>query len=52
MNKDTREIIAKQITEDVIDWFKDWSGGDNIGFNAKTDIYLVIKKSLKKKYEL
>ena len=38
--------LAGAITDDIASWFEDWSGGDTMGLNAKTDIYNVVLRRI------
>ena len=40
------DLFADALTKDIAEWYKDWSGGDELGFDAKASICIVILKRL------
>lgn len=46
------DLLAGALTDDIANWFKDWSGGDKLGLDSKTDIYAVVSKRLENGVEV
>lgn len=44
---DSNALLSGAITDDLAEWFKDWSGGEALGLEAKTGIYSVILNRLR-----
>ena len=41
------ELLATAMTEDLAEWLRGWLGeSDPVGFNTKSDIYLVVMERL------
>lgn len=41
------ELLCVAITDDISAWYKDWSGGETLGFEALSDIYHVVSERFK-----
>jgi hypothetical protein len=46
------ELLSHAITEDIVKWYKQWNGGRELGFEAKSDIYNVILQRFKNGVEI
>lgn len=54
-DEDLRELnwlLSEAITEDISTWYRQWQGGDELGFAAKSDIYNIVIERLKKGVEI
>ncbi len=49
---DLEELISEAITEDIAKWYKQWQGGHELGFEAKSDVYDVVLKRFKRGVEV
>ncbi len=49
---DSNDLLAGALTDDLGRWFQDWSGGEELKFEAKVSIYMVIAERLESGIEV